>query len=113
MKASEMMVCWAGEFISATDDPQEKQGRLGFAVTAWNLACMPQRDREQAVARFLSKLREVNPTGPNQGMKHDLDTLITSKLLIFPNEQRQFMSARIDKNELGKDAVTVTFVPQD
>lgn len=111
MKASEMLVRWAGEFIALAEDQQEKMGRLGFAVNAWNLACMPKREREQAVARFLSRLREINPPGPHQAMKHDLDTLITSKLLMFPHEQRQFMSARIDKNALGKDEIMVISMP--
>ena len=112
MKASEMLVRWAGEFIAMAEDQQEKMGRLGFAVNAWNLACMPNRERERAVARFLSKLGEINPTGPHQAMKRDLDTLITSKLIMFPHEQRQFMSARIDKNDLGKDEITVISMPQ-
>lgn len=111
MKASEMLVRWAGEFIALAEDRQEKMGRLGFAVNAWNLACMPQREREQAVARFLAKLREINPSGPHQAMKHDLDSLITSKMLMFPNETRQFMSARIDQNALGKDEFTVVSMP--
>ncbi len=111
MKASEMMVRWAGEFIALGDNQQEKMGRLGFAVNAWNLACMPKREREQAVARFLAKLREINPSRPHQAMKHDLDTLITSKLLLFPDQQRQFLSARIDQNAQGKDDITVVSMP--
>lgn len=111
MTASEMLVRWAGEFIALAADPQEKKGRLGFAINAWNLACMPNREREQAVVRFLAKLREINPSGPHQAMKHDLDTLITSKLLMFPDQQRQFLSARIDQNAQGKDEITVVSMP--
>lgn len=112
MKTSEMMVRWASEFIALANDPQEKPGRIGVAFNAWNLACMPKRERLKGAARFLVKLREINPAGPHQAMKHDLDSLITSKLLMFPHEQRQFISARIDKNELGKDQITVISMPQ-
>ncbi|MDP2832512.1 MAG: hypothetical protein Q8Q28_04295 [Pseudomonadota bacterium] len=112
MKASEMMACWAGEFIALNDDPQGKQGRLKFAVVAWNLACQPKKARAQKAAGFLARLREVNPTGDHQAMQHDLELLIKFKLRMFPDDRRQFLEARLEMTEQGKDAITVVFVPQ-
>ena len=100
-----------GEFIALTDDPQEKRARLGFAIDAWNLACLPKKERTRRVTRFLAKLKNLDPTSNIQTMRHDLELLIENKLRMFPDEKREFVAARIDQNALGKDEITVISKP--
>ncbi len=113
MKASEAMTRWAGDFIAMTDDPQEKHGRLRFAVSAWNLACLPWKKRKAEMTRFLIQSIELSPTIDPRALRHDLELLVEDKLRMFPDDRRRFLSASAEKDEQGNDAIAVVFMPTD
>jgi hypothetical protein len=64
------------------------------------------------VTRFLAKLKKIDPTSNIESLHHALELLIENKLLMFPDEKREFVAARIDQNALGKDEITVISKPQ-
>jgi hypothetical protein len=57
IKLSEMIIKYAGDYIQMGEDIEEKQEFLNGAVSAWNIACLKENDREKAIRRYMKEFR--------------------------------------------------------
>jgi hypothetical protein len=97
-KLSEMILEMAGAFIGVGKTSEEKQSRLTAACSAWNMACGSPEVRRQQLEQYLEGYRRFNPaTSPGDlaGIRCDMEALIGRKVEMFPEEQRQIVSARV------------------
>jgi len=95
---SEMISEMAGHFISLGKTPEEKHSRLTALVAAWNMACGSPEDRHGTLSSTLKDNQRFNPAtypGDLAGIRSDMESLIGRKLAMFPEDQRQIVSAKI------------------
>jgi hypothetical protein len=103
-KMSEMISEMAGNFIGVGKSAEEKQSRLTAACSAWNMACGSPEVRQQQLEQYVEGYRRFNPaTSPDDlaKIRKDMEALIERKLQMFPDDQRQIVSAKVVV--VGKD----------
>ena len=97
-KMSEMISEMAAYFISVGKTPEEKQSRLTAACSAWNMACGSLEVRKQQLEQYVEGYQRFNPaTSPDDlaNIRKDMESLIERKLQMFPDDQRQIVSAKV------------------
>lgn len=108
-KVSEMVLGFAGDYISLGEDIEDKQECLNGAVSAWNIACLDEKDRKRAIKRYMAEYRKLNPRHSKQDFRDaedDLRLLIEQKAKLYPQVKVQIVSAHIQEID-GKNHVTV------
>ena len=103
-KMSEMISEMAAHFISVGKTPEEKQSRLTAACSAWNMACGSPDMRRQQLEQYVEGYQRNNPaTSPGDlaNIRKDMEALIARKLQMFPEDERQIVSAKVVV--VGKD----------
>ena len=101
---SEMISEMAADFVGIGKTPDEKECRLTAACSAWNMACMSLELRRQQVEQYVEGFRQFNPAiSPSDlaSVRKDMESLIQRKLNMFPDDQRQIVSAKVVT--VGKD----------
>ena len=96
-KMSEMISEMAAPFISGGKTPEEKHHRLTAACSAWNMACGSPEIRRQQLEQYVEGYKRFNPaTSPGDlaNIRKDMESLIERKLEMFPDDQRQIVSAK-------------------
>ena len=97
-KMSEMISDMAADFIGLGDTPEEKQNRLTAACSAWNMACSSPETRQRQLEQYIESLRNFNPANTPSNLaniREELEMLIERKLQMFPEDQRQIVSAKV------------------
>jgi hypothetical protein len=103
-KMSEMISEMAAYFIGVGKTPEEKQNRLTAACSAWNMACGAPDVRQKQLDLYLEGYQEFNPAispGDLAKIRSDMESLIERKVQMFPEDQRQIVSAKVIM--VGKD----------
>lgn len=103
-KMSEMISEMASGFISVGRTPDEKEARLTAACSAWNMACVSLELRRQQLDQYIEGYQRFNPAISQNDLadiRKDMQSLIERKLQLFPDDQRQIVSAKIVM--VGKD----------
>lgn len=113
-KISEMILSFAGDFLSLGKTQEHKQRLLNVACSAWNLACVPADNRQKALDRYMTEYQRLNPQVTQVGCADalsDMEKLIEVKLRLFPMDLRQIVNARFvrvgDQDRLEAAAITV------
>lgn len=113
-KISEMVLDFAGSYIAMGRDIEEKQQQLLGAVSAWNIACLGEKNRKRSIKKYMAEYRKLNPTHSKkdlQDVKEDLLLLIQQKEKYYIDVIVQITDARIEEVD-GKHHVTVSFLSQ-
>jgi hypothetical protein len=108
-KISEMVLGFAGDYIARGEDIEEKQQYLNSAVSAWNIACLDDKERKRSIKKYIAEYRKLNPTQGKQdfrAVKNDLRLLIKQKEKLYPEVRVQIVDAHIEEVN-GKNHVTV------
>ena len=103
-KMSEMISEMATPFISEGKTPEEKHHRLTAACSAWNMACGSPEVRRQQLEQYVEGYRQNNPAiSPSDlaNIRKVMESLMERKLVMFPDDKRQIVSARVVM--VGKD----------
>lgn len=103
-KMSEMISEMAGGFINVGKTPEEKQNRLTAVCSAWNMACGLPEIRRQQLEQYVEGYQQFNPATSRTDLakiRADMESLIERKLQMFPEDNRQIVSARVVM--VGKD----------
>jgi hypothetical protein len=54
IKMSELIGEYTSDYINMGDTTEERQNYLNGACTAWNIAVLPEHDREEALRRVIN-----------------------------------------------------------
>lgn len=106
---SEMVLGFAGDYVAMGENIEEKQEYLNGAVSAWNIACLDEKDRKRAIKKYMKEYRKLNPTHSKQDLRdveEDLRLLIKQKENLYPEVRVQIVNAHIQEID-GKDHMTV------
>jgi len=113
-KISEMILEFAGDFLNLGKTQEHKQCLLNAACSAWNIACIPADNRQNALDRYMTEYQRLNPQMDEAGYvdaRSDMENLIQVKLKLFPMDLRQIVNARFvrvgDQDRLEAAAITV------
>jgi len=104
-----MLLNFAGNYISMGEDIEEKQQYLNGVVSAWNIACLNEKDRERSIKKYMSEYRKLNPLQSKRDFRdveEDLRLLIKGKEKFYPEVRIQIVNAHIQEVD-GKIHVTV------
>jgi hypothetical protein len=99
-KMSEMISEMAAGFLGVGDTIGERQNRLNAACSAWNMACGSPEVRQRQLEQYKEGYLRFNPaTSPGDlaNILKDMELLIERKLKMFPDDERQIVSARVVK----------------
>jgi len=108
-KVSEMLLNVAGDFIAMGEDIAEKQELLNASVSAWNIACLKDHKRQQAINKFMKEYKKLNPTFTKDDFKDEeenLRLLIRQKDELYPDINIQIVNAIVQEVD-GKNHITV------
>ena len=97
-KMSEMISEMGAGFVGVGNTIGERQNRLNAACTAWNMACVSSEVRQRQLKQYGEDYLRFNPsTSPIDlaNILKDMELLIERKLRMFPDDQRQIVSARV------------------
>lgn len=97
-KMSEMISEIAGAFVGLGKTVDEKQSRLTAACSAWNMACGSSEMRRQQLEQYVEGYQRFNPASSPSDLakiRTDMESLIERKLTMFPDDQRQIVSAKV------------------
>jgi hypothetical protein len=97
-KMSEMISEIGGAFISVGKTLGERQNRLTAVCSAWNMACASPKIRQQQLQQFADRYRRYNPAISQDDLARivkDMETLMEQKLMLFPEDNRQIVDARV------------------
>lgn len=97
-KMSEMISEMAASFISGGKTPEEKHHRLTAACSAWNMACGSPKMRRQQLEQYVEGYRQNNPAISSSDLaniRKVMESLMERKLELFPDDQRQIVSAKV------------------
>ena len=109
-KLSERISTFAGSYIRLGDTPEKRQDFLNGAVSAWNIACMPEAEREAAMDQYMDIFRENNPHHSEEdvaSVRGDIEKLIQQKLRLFPDDERRIVAADLIPTGEGHDRIEV------
>ncbi len=108
-KVSEMLLNVAGDFIAMGEDIAEKQELLNASVSAWNIACLKDDKRQQAINKFMKEYKKLNPTFTKDDFKDEeenLRLLIRQKDELYPDINIQIVNAIVQEVD-GKNHIAV------
>jgi len=108
-KVSEMVLGFASNYIAMGEDIENKQEYLNGAVSAWNIACLDENDKNRAIKRYMVEYRKLNPAHSKQDFRdaeENIRLLIKQKEKLYPEVTVQIVNANIQEID-GKDHVTV------
>jgi hypothetical protein len=110
-KISEMILKVAEGYIDMGETTDERENYLRSACSAWNIACLPHPERENAIKRYVEEYQKINKADEAdcKALEGDLRLLIKQKDRLFPDVKVQIVNSRID-NTGGKDHVIVASV---
>jgi len=91
------------------EDIENRQEYLNGAVSAWNIACLDENDKNRAIKRYMVEYRKLNPAHSKQDFRdaeENIRLLIKQKEKLYPEVTVQIVNANIQEID-GKDHVTV------
>ncbi len=94
---SELISEYASDYINMGEDTEERQNYLNGACTAWNIANLDEKHREEALRHAIDSYKKTNP-GRNdvENFEHDLRILIKKKVEMFPEIRKVIINAMIE-----------------
>ena len=97
IKMSELISEYASDYINMGEDTEERQSYLNGACTAWNIANLDEKYREEALHRVIERYKRTNPgTDDAENLEQDLRKLIQKKLEMFPGIKKAIVDAMIE-----------------
>ena len=102
-KVSEMLMHVARDYIVMGEDHEEKQQLLNGAASAWNIACLSQKDRKRAIKKYMREYGKMNPGQTKQDyldVEEDINLLIKEKDKLYPDAKVQIAHAEVQ--EIGE-----------
>jgi hypothetical protein len=97
IKMSELISEYASDYINMGENTEERQNYLNGACTAWNIAILDEKHREEALRRAIEGYKRMNPgTDDAENFEQDLRTLIKKKLEMFPEKKKVIIDAMIE-----------------
>jgi len=113
-KVSQMILDVAGQFIQMVESEQERQTHLDIACAAWNISILPKNKRDREYKKYFNKMKRLlNDPQLIKYFEEDLNGLIDAKIDLFPNENRQIVSALIENINSKEYKVTAAFARED
>lgn len=108
INVSEMIINYAGDYISLGDTIVKRQNYLNLACVAWNISLLDGYKRGLAIDNFLNEYKANNPGIENtDNLIYDLNLLIEEKLKLYPSQKLSILKAEIVReNEEEKIIVT-------
>lgn len=95
-----MLTQMASDYISMGDTTEDCQSYLNSACTAWNIAVLPQHQREEALCRFVEEYKRLNPgIDDEKNLVHDMRILIKKKIDLFPEAKKMIVKAHLEELE--------------
>ena len=97
VKMSQLIGEYASDYINMGETTEERQSYLNSACSAWNIAVLPERLREEALRRNIEEYKRINPgIDDADNLAHDLRKLMEKKLQMFPNVKKVIIDASIE-----------------
>ncbi len=109
-KVSQMILDVAGQFILMVESEEERQTHLDIACAAWNLSILPKNKRDKEYKKYFKKMKKLlKDPQLIEYFEIDLNGLIDAKIDLFPHENKEIISAKIENINSDQYRVTAAF----
>jgi hypothetical protein len=108
-KVSAMILKVAEGYIDMGETVEEKENYLRSACSAWNIACMSGKKRENDLKRYIENYEKINEADEDEcnSLKEDMKKLIKRKDELYPGVNNiHVVDSKIERIN-GKDHVTI------
>jgi len=107
-KMSDLIIQYAGDFISMGENTEDRQSYLNGACTAWNIANLDEKDREGTTRKTLEGFKKINPGADDvEDFEQNLRKLIQKKLEMFPDIKKIIVDAKIEPIDKTKFQINI------
>jgi hypothetical protein len=100
VKMSEVLEDFVEPYLEFSENHQQREQLFGLAMTAWNLALLPERRRQVVFERTFEQV--ISQTGlPKRDFSGIIGEMITRKLDYFADNRRMIVSFEL--KDTGRD----------
>ena len=113
VKMSEVLKAFVAPYLDHAKNPNQRKGLFTLAVLAWNLALIPENDRQPMIDQMIEQGLKLSAPLIQQDMRGLIDELIVRKQQFFADNQYYILSYELQ--ETGKEcqiAVASTLMNQ-
>lgn len=113
VKMSEVLEEFVEPYLDFARNRNQREKLFGIAVAAWNLAIMPESDRQQMINRLIEQGLKGNDPLAQQDTKEIIDEMICRKQALFADNKRYIVNFQLQ--DMGKTfhlSVVSTLVSQ-
>jgi hypothetical protein len=96
VKMSEVLETFIEPYLEETRGYEQQQMLLQIAVIAWNIAVMPEAEKQPALKEFLNLTVQNKDPLAQKEMQSLIEELIARKEELFPNNQRYIMDFQLE-----------------
>lgn len=111
-KISAMLLEVADGYIQMGNDIPERLNYLRSALNAWNIACLPEEQRDQAIVKLLDTFKKYNPGSTIQNISNvesDIRQLVDQKIKLYPSVNVRLVDCAVEIID-GKEQVFISFL---
>lgn len=94
VKMSEVLEEFVDPYLSMAPDQNRREKLFGIAALAWNLANMPEKERQPMIDQMIGGLKGIDSLA-QQDMRDTVDELIERKQTFFAENKRYIMDFQL------------------
>jgi hypothetical protein len=97
VKMSEVLEKFVEPYLDTAKSSSDRRSLIGIAVTAWNLALMPENERQSFIDKFIVEMFNQKDTHIIQDIREILDEMVARKLEFFPDVKRLIVEFQLQE----------------
>jgi len=96
------------DLIMLGETAEKRENYLQTVCIAWNISCLPERDREERVKEFVSDFQTMNQGSEEntRNFEHSVRLVIEEKLRLYPDVLIQVVDSSLEEIG-GKDRIKI------
>ncbi len=96
VKMSEVLEDFAEPYLPEADEFEQRKMVFEMAIIAWNLAIIPEYQRQSALDKLFKDLMKGKPATARQDLYNLMDEMVARKLALFPNNRRYILDFQLE-----------------
>ena len=83
-------------YLPESDELERHKMVYEIAILAWNLAIIPEHQRQSAISELFDKFMKGKPATARQKLNNLIDEMVGRKLALFPNNRRYILDFQLE-----------------
>ncbi|MEM9266665.1 MAG: hypothetical protein AAGA46_14185 [Cyanobacteria bacterium P01_F01_bin.13] len=96
VKMSDVLEDFAEPYLLEANSFEQQQMVYEMAILAWNLAIIPEHQRQSALDELFKDLMKGKPATAKRDLNNLMDEMVGRKLALFPNNRRYILDFQLE-----------------